>query len=170
MTPRFLQYRRAIDPGPAMDRSSVGTLPDLAVKRILVPLDFSESSRAALSHALKLALYFKAEVLLLHIFEPVPPGLRILESAFVEPSFRDQAARELNAWRDRVPAEVAHQALFRQAKSVYREILKTAAEFDVELIVLGRHGRKGVGRLLMGSTAEQVIRHANCAVLVSAPQ
>ncbi len=170
MTLKLLRGWRAIETDPALDTWAPGTLPNLAVTRILVPLDFSHCSRVALGYALSFASHFKAELFLFHVFEPVAPELKVLESVFVDPSFREQARRELEEWRGRVPAELPNQAVFREAKSAYREILNAASELDVQLIVLGRHGRRGLERLVMGSTAERVIRHAHCAVLVPAAE
>ena len=143
--------------------------PNVAYKRILVPLDFSESSRSALGHAVSLALHFHAEIVLLHVFEPVTPELKILESVFADPNFHDQAAHELKEWHKLVPQGLAAKAVFREARTAQRGILNAAAELDTDLIVMGRHPRKGLERLY-GSTTEHVLKHAQCAVLVTAPE
>ena len=157
-----------IDPEPPPSPSPPTALPKLAVKRILLALDFSDASRTALGYAITLATQLQAELLLLHVFEPVTPELKVLESAFLDPSFREQAKQELARWHSRVPAELRAQALFCEAKTAYRKIVNAAAEREVDLIVIGRHGRKSLRKLVMGSTAEQVLKHAHCAVLVKA--
>ncbi len=166
----FFADCRLIEPFEPCSSSVQPSVPaDVALRRILLATDFSEASERAFAYAISMAAQNKAEIVLLHVFEPVPPELKVLESVFVDPSFREQASRELSEWRSKVPAAVPAQAVFREAKAAHKEILNAAAEFNVDLIVMGRHGRKGLGTLICGSTAEHVLKHAPCAVLVTAP-
>ncbi len=142
---------------------------DGPLKRLLIATDFSEASERAFAYAISMAAQNRAEIVLLHVFEPVPPELKVLESGFVDPSFRERASEELSEWRRRVPHELTATAVFREAKAAHEEILLAAIEFDVDLIVMGRQGRKGLGRLIHSSTAKYVLKHATCAVLVTAP-
>ncbi len=167
----FFANRRLIDSfEPRGSSVQPGVAADVAIKTILVATDFSEASERAFAYAISMAAQLRAEIVLLHVFEPIAPELKILESAFVDPSFREQASRELSEWRSKVPAAVSAQTVFREAKAAHKEILNAAAQFNVDLIVMGGHGRNSLGRFVSGSTAEHVLKHAPCAVLVAAPQ
>lgn len=123
------------------------------LQRILVPVDFSKYSRAALANAIELADQFKAELHLMHV------------------SSEDEAqAREaIEQLEQLVPAElmltlkVAHSAV---PGSPSREIVRKAVQDRFDLIVMGTHGRTGLVRLALGSVAEQVLRTAPCPVLI----
>jgi universal stress protein A len=139
----------------------------IALKRILVPVDFSESSRKALQYALAFATQFNAEVTLLHVVPNVVAESRI---AFDMPELqrsllteaRQKLDEELKAFSGR-PVKCAVTVV----RGVpYHEIVEVAKKSNIDLIVLGTHGRTGLKHLVMGSTAERVVRHANCPVLV----
>ncbi len=144
--------------------------PVFTIKEILVPVDFSEASRSAFGYGLTLATQSHAEIILLHVFEPVPPDLKVFEATFVDPSFRQQAINELEKWRSSAPSGVRINAIFRESKTVDREILNAAAELHADVIVMGRSGRKGLAHVFLGSTAEHVYKKARCAVLLAGPQ
>lgn len=139
-------------------------------KRILVPLDFSPPSDAALEYARSVAGQYGASLHLLHVaedpyrafysaevFVPQVEGLR-------EEILTD-AARQLTA-RLR-PSDVTE--LRATAESIIGtpagSIVEYAARRDIDLIVMGTHGRGGMAKLLMGSVAERVVRMAPCPVL-----
>ena len=140
--------------------------PNITFKRILVPLDFSETCRSALGHAVTLALQFHAEIVLLHVFEPVPPELKVFESTFADPGFREQAANELQEWHKLVPRSLSAETVLREARTAQRGILNATAEFHIDLIVMGRHRHKGLERVF-GGTAQYVLKRAHCAVLLT---
>ncbi len=140
------------------------------IKRILVAVDFSDCSRRAVAAALEFAHASKAEVILLHVFEPVPPPLTLWEGVFAEASFYDQAGEELRRWAEEIRAKHPVQSVLRKAASPAREIVRVATEFESDLIVMGRHSRSALGRLMMGSTAAKVFKSAPCAVLVIASE
>jgi len=136
----------------------------LALKTILHPTDFSPRSEYAFRLACSLARDHGARVLLLHVVTPQPAvsyGEMIVEpdgAAQVEQAW--QALRQIKAPDPAVKLELRVEEGFAAA-----EIVRVAEETGADMIVLGTHGRSGLGRLLMGSVAEQVVRRAKCPVL-----
>lgn len=141
----------------------------MALSRILVPVDFSETSAAALKYALALADAFGSQVHVLHVVDASASQHLAAEMAMVS----DTA---LEAERTRAEAELA-QLLTRDEVSRYRARLVTvsgapfsgivtyARQEGIDLIVMGTHGRGPVAHLLIGSVAERVVRKAPCPVL-----
>jgi universal stress protein A len=140
-------------------------VPELKLKRILVPIDFSEQSQKALHYAISFAKQFNAEIFLLHVVETVPtPEVAIAESGVLNFRLRDEAKRELSDWRKEVPHAAVKTAIY--AGIPFREIVRAADEHNTDLIILGTQGRTGLSHLFIGSTAERVVRHAPCPVMV----
>jgi nucleotide-binding universal stress UspA family protein len=147
----------------------------ITVRRILVATDFSNYSKEALDYASHLAKALKADLFLLHIFEtPVYSGIGV--SPGVRPKVR-QWIKELKA-EEAKRLETLAKATERQGVTVhplfregipFLEILEAAQELPADLIVLGTHGRTGLGHVLMGSVAERVVRNAPCPVLTVRP-
>ena len=141
----------------------------LAIKKILFPTDFSECAEHAFDHAAGLAAAFDAEM---HVFharirrgEEYPALAELMEDSGEstdEPL--DIPVRERQGKTSRVDTTVVIQAE-RTGASACEAILEYAREHDIDLIVMGTHGRRGAKRLLMGSTAECVVRSATCPVL-----
>jgi universal stress protein A len=140
----------------------------LAVKRILVPIDFSEYSLNALQYAVRFAKHFGSELILLHVVEPVvyPTDISFGQIAFpnVEEELHRRSEHELKRLRKEVRAEVAAKSFIRLGKP-FVEITAAAKEYDVDLIIIASHGHTGVEHILFGSTAEKVVRKAHCPVL-----
>jgi nucleotide-binding universal stress UspA family protein len=137
--------------------------------RILVAIDFSEESRAAMKFGMALAAQVGAALHLLHVVEVIA-GAEPLSRA-IETRLAIEQAIEATAWdelgRMLSPAE---QTRFRAALAVewgspFDEIIRYARSRNIDLITMGTHGRGGVRRLVIGSVAENVVRHASCAVL-----
>lgn len=133
--------------------------------RILFPTDGSEGSAAALDHAVGQALAHDASLHVIYVVEENLPGIAAgspdLYSILEE---RGEQALE----------DARNQARLAGVKSIegtigtgspYRVIIEYADEQDVDLIVMGTHGRRGIDRYLLGSVAEKVVRTANCPVL-----
>ena len=135
-------------------------------QRILHPTDFSAHSKAAFEVACSIARDTGGDLLVLHVV-PAPVGLDEVAESRRE-GFRDRIRAELNAVRPVDPRqEVPHLLLDGDPAEM---ILDAATTHHADLIVMGTHGRTGVGRLLIGSVAEHVLRKANCPVLtVKAP-
>jgi nucleotide-binding universal stress UspA family protein len=130
---------------------------------ILHPTDFSNAAEASLKVARLLARDHGARLILLHV-APIPV---VLEGGMVEVD-PGVGLDSLDAIRARIDGPDLKQPVEVRVErgSAAFEILRVAEEVGAGLVVMGTHGRSGVGRLLMGSEAESVLRHARCPVLV----
>lgn len=154
-----------------MDRKSSlppVAVPELQLKHILVPVDFSDCSRKALHYAASFARQFNADMTLLHVVVavPLPPQMLVFESETLSAKYHEQAARQLAEWRKEIMSQAPVKATVRAGTAAHQEIIVAAHECNCDLIVIGSHGRTGLARMLTGSTAERVVRHAPCPVLV----
>jgi nucleotide-binding universal stress UspA family protein len=142
------------------------SLPEVQLKKILVPVDFSECSRKALHYAESFARQFNAEVLLFHVVEPFapPPEVIVAMSGTFGAQMTEQASKQLRDWREEVDSKIKVRSAVSNG-SPYLEIVRAANDNNVDLIVIGTHGRTGLAHFFMGSTAERVVRHAPCPVL-----
>jgi universal stress protein A len=140
----------------------------IAVRKILVPTDFSPASRKSLSYALRFAEELNSEITLLHVLEPETP-VTLAGPAVAVFSERELADIEESL---RALADSAEKAGVAGTKSILRkgvathEIVEAAKELDVDLIVIATHGFTGLKHFAIGSTAERVARAASCPVLV----
>jgi len=135
----------------------------LALRTILHPTDFSERAQYAFGLACGLARDYGARLILLHVAEP-PPA--VYGEGVVLPGIDELRASEQEELdRLAVPPDLANVERRLEDGSAIEEIIRVARETHADLIVLGTHGRTGLGRLLMGSVAEQVMRRAPCPVL-----
>ncbi len=145
------------------------------VKTILCPLDFSDNSVKALKAAVELAGRFKAKVILGHVITDLPsigaaygmidynPPVSNIEA------FMDEMIKASEKEFDALIRKYSNDAVSFEKKIsrgvAVDEIIRMAETENTDLIVLTTHGRTGLSRLLMGSVAEGVIRHAKCPVL-----
>ncbi len=137
-------------------------------RRILEPLDFSPTSLGALRTAVSLAKQSGARLFLLNVVEPSPKAIGLEGAVLVRPEagIMQNARKELpRIARRHVPESVPVTSLVGQGRAA-KVIVETAVERKVDLIVLSTHGQTGLEWLLMGSTAEQVVRHTSCPVYV----
>ncbi len=141
------------------------------IKKILVPTDFSDGSMAAVQYARELAPGLGAEVLLLHVLpSPLYPfALNTTSVPTLEKELRHGVAQRLEE------LAVAEQGQGIEARAVMRsgipfsEVIDTAKDEEVDLIVMSTHGYSGIKHLMLGSLAEKVVRSAPCPVLVVPP-
>jgi nucleotide-binding universal stress UspA family protein len=147
----------------------------MQIRSILLPTDFSDCGNYALSYAASLARTFGASIICVHVIEPMVSTVGY--SGMTEPlpiaDITDQleysAERELPKLAEReelAGLQVEEVIVHGEAAS---EIVRVSKERNVDLIVVSSHGRTGLGRILFGSTAEAVVRHASCPVLVVKP-
>ena len=135
----------------------------LAVRTILHPTDFSEPSQNALGLACALARDYGARLIVLHVAEPLTVGY---EGVVVPPNPEElPASAQEQLARLPVPQANLHAERRVERGDAVPVILRVAQEVQADLIVLGTHGWTGLGRLLMGSVAEQVVRRTTCPVL-----
>jgi nucleotide-binding universal stress UspA family protein len=136
--------------------------------KILVSTDFSEYARQALPYARNYAEEFGAEVYLVHVIEPEPfmSDMKDVPLVLTEKQIQQQARNDLEALGvEEFSESIRVQTLVRQGKPD-QEIVAAAKELNVDLIIISTRGRTGLKRALLGSTAEVVVRHAHCPVLV----
>jgi len=143
-------------------------------RKILVPIDFSDHSSAALDLAIDLARTYGATLHLLHCY-PIDPGAISPYGLVIPEGFdrdvREAAGRELARWGDKVAA--ANVAVEQHLSSMFpaEVIARTADEIGADLVVMGTRGLSGLKHVLLGSIAERVLRLAHCPVLtVKAPE
>lgn len=135
----------------------------MKASKIIFPTDFSSLSDAALAHATSLARDTGAMLLIVHVEEPaVAYGGGEMYYGLPEPSVEAQL-KMLHAVVPADPEVPFEHRLLTGAPA--DAIVQLAAEEYADLIVMATHGRTGLRRLLMGSVAEEVIRHAPCPVL-----
>ena len=138
-------------------------------KKILVPIDFSATSKKAFQYALRFAEQFGCEIALLHVVEPVEAiaGTPLAVDIFAQPEEDTTAAEAelagLAAGSDNHPNPFTTAVRIGHAPN---EITKAAKDLDVDLIIIATHGYTSWRHLCIGSTAERVVRTAPCPVLV----
>ena len=144
------------------------------ITKILVPTDFSEHADTALQYAAAISQKFEAPLVLVHVYAspviPVPDGY-VIVSATELADLRSRLQEGLE--RDKAKAEAlgAHQVETVLAEgTAWEQIVETAKQRGADFIVMGTHGRTGLSHLILGSTAEKVVRKANCAVLTVGPR
>lgn len=148
-----------------LPKSSTRLLP---WRRILVPIDFSKTSLRALDVAVPLARDHEARLFLLSVIEPsaYAAGMEGVVLAVPDATLAEDAKANLPKIAKRfVPPSVAVTTLVSRGRP-FDVITQVAKENGIELIVLTTHGHTGFERVLMGSTAERVVRHAHCPVYV----
>jgi nucleotide-binding universal stress UspA family protein len=139
------------------------------IKKILVPIDFSDYSKNALKYAANFAKFFGAQISVIYVIEPLvyPSDFSLGQVAIptVEYDMQDKAKEELETLVKSEFGDLIESQVIIKAGKPFVEIIETAAELDVDLIIIATHGHTGVEHLLFGSTAEKVVRKAPCPVL-----
>lgn len=138
------------------------------IRRILHATDFSRASRPAFARAIELAKAARAQLLLLHVLVPPSPfvsGKRPASYLELQGHARRDAKRRLDATLSRA-RQAGVRALGALAEGApAEEILRHARRAHPDLIVIGTHGRSGLGRMFMGSVAQRVLQLARVPVL-----
>jgi nucleotide-binding universal stress UspA family protein len=154
-------------------RSGTGVARDarkrtLDVRHMLVPVDFSENAEAAVQCAADLAQKFGAKLHLFHVMEPASfvNDLQNVPFTLSNKQLEATATTDLEALATRfIDPSVQVSWAVKHGKG-YQEIVKTAKQLKSDMIVISTHGYTGLKHTIMGSTAERVVRHAPCPVLV----
>ncbi len=134
--------------------------------RILVAVDGGAPSARAAAAAYTLAAELKSEIRLFHAVEPPTAAAQTgMSPEEVTKLIEGESEQIFSSLLGFLPASVSPQRL-SGAGDPANEILRAAADWRADLLVMGSHGRDGVMRVLLGSVAEKVMRHATCPVLV----
>jgi universal stress protein A len=140
----------------------------MKIKRLLVPVDFSDSSAKLLEFAIDFARMHDAEVVLAHVIEPMN---------YAVPRWLPEPTTLLEEQRKEAATQIAKLQEFARGKRVkcsseihfgvvYEVIADLARQLEADMIVIATHGRTGLAHMIIGSVAERVIHNATCPVLV----
>ena len=150
--------------------SNIATAVDIQLKSVLIATDFSKASEKPLRSALAIARYYGAKFFLAHIVSPLgivlagPGALTVATEAV----WRDARQLENDLARRGEFSGLGHEVIIRQG-DVWEELSRVIRQEHVDLVVIGTHGRRGLGKLLLGSVAEKIFRCADCPVLTVGP-
>jgi nucleotide-binding universal stress UspA family protein len=138
------------------------------ISRILVPIDFSEYSEKALNWAVTMAEQWRSRLYLCHVI-PQPSYPHMLAGADLvefETKLRSTAETQLHDLKNKQQSHGVPIDLRVVIGEPFHDICRVAEEEQIDLIVMGTHGRTGLRHALLGSVAERVVRHSPCPVLV----
>jgi len=140
----------------------------IKIRCIVCPTDFSPTARRATEYAAELARSFGAEVVLVHVLPEMGDPVKSFGVVTAVPALREElhqrARAKLDGQKKVFDAAVKVRTELRDGQS-YEQILDCAAACKADLIVIGTQGHTGLKHLLLGSTAERVLRLATCPVL-----
>ncbi len=139
------------------------------INKILAPIDFSDFSKHALKYSVEMAEHFSAELFLIYVIEPsfypadFSMGQISVPTAELETIKHAREQLDLLA-EEKIRKRVKYNTMIKTGRP-FVEIIDTASEEDIDLIIISTHGHTGMEHLLFGSTAEKVVRKAPCPVL-----
>jgi len=137
------------------------------IRKILMPVDFSENSRVALDWAMSIANKLGAKVILFHAMETSDFIKELAEQEDdVLSRVKSGAAMQLQQFADKYNDKKISVAASIDEGKPFVKIIEAAKSYDVDLIVMGTHGRTGLRQTLIGSVAEKVVRKAPCPVMI----
>jgi nucleotide-binding universal stress UspA family protein len=139
------------------------------IKKVLVPIDFSDYSKDALNYSINFIKCFNAELTLIYVIEPViyPPDISATQISIppTDVEITKNADASLKQLINKeIPSDIKVNSVIKTGKP-FVEIVETAAEENIDLIIISSHGHSGIEKILFGSTAEKVVRKAPCPVL-----
>jgi nucleotide-binding universal stress UspA family protein len=135
----------------------------IEINRILCPIDFSEYSEHALRYAMKMAKWYGASLQVLHVSPPIAPLTTSALAAAGHELIRNNLRAAVERWRE-PGVDVAAELL--ESADTAAMILRRAEALDVDLVVAGSHGRRGIRRMLLGSVVEPLLHRSGRPVLV----
>jgi len=145
----------------------------MRIQRILCPVDFSATTEAGLAPATSLATEYGADLILLHVLnfpfaqiEALPPGFDV--ESYYE-AMADEANAHMAGLFDADAADFMEATTQVERGVPHAEIARVCKDGAIDLVVIPTHARRGLGRLLMGSTTDHVVRMVNCPVLTVHP-
>lgn len=135
-------------------------------ERVLVALDESDFSQTALEQAIQLGKLCGSKIYVLNVIDLYPGTMSV--AADLEEELSKAAWKIVHEAQEKVQGEgLECETLVHMGGQPHEFIVREARDNDVDVIVLGTHGRSGLRKVLMGSVAERVIGHAPCPVLVT---
>jgi nucleotide-binding universal stress UspA family protein len=140
------------------------------IKSVLIATDFSEASQKPLRHALAIARHYGAKFYLAHVVSHIGYTIAGPESLQLttEKTRKDAQELEHELLESRALAGLNYEFIVREG-SVWEQLELVIRDKQVDLVVVGTHGRGGLGKLLLGSIAEKIFRHADCFVVTVGP-
>ena len=146
------------------------TSADVGLKSVLVAYDFSDASRKPLHHALAIARHFQAKLFIAHVVSSIGYGIAgpgVAQLA-CEGSVRDAHGLEADLLKSGALASLEYEFIIREG-IVWDQLKLVIQQNQIDALVVGTHAREGLGRLMLGSIAEQIFRQADCLVLTVGP-
>ncbi len=145
----------------------------LSIKNVLFPTDFSPTSESALPYATAICRRFRSKLHLAHVLSDagllmMTGGVDYVSMGTIYEDAHNEASERLGeicAHLETVP----HRTYVRHG-SVWKNLAELIEANEIDLIIVGTHGRTGLGKLLLGSVAEEILRHASCPVLTVGPK
>jgi len=145
----------------------------ITIRRILCPVDLSETSLRALQHAAALAGWYESSLTTLYVDTTLPienvADFAVASPVALEATRSSRALQDVRTFAGRASSATEVGVVVEESTHVEGAILEAARTLPADLIVMGSHGRSGVSRLVLGSVAERVVRSAPCPVMVVPP-
>ena len=140
-------------------------------KHILVPVDGSATSFVAVSKTIELSRAFGSAVTIIYVIDPYPFAGVLTDFAYGQAEYLSIATAQANASvhaakQSFVAAGIAVDSTVVESNNPWRGIVDTADSLQIDLIVMGSHGRSGLEKLVLGSVAQAVLSHTKLPVLV----
>lgn len=152
-------------------RPAVSKAARIKISRVLVPIDFSKRSLEAIEFVLPLLKQLDADLHLVHVFEPDYPLSSMTALPLVVPELEvgRRVRRHLKDVANKYSVQLRRENIHAVKGRAFEEICRLARERGIDLIVTSTQGNTGLKHLLLGSTAERVVRYSPCPVLVVRP-
>ena len=149
-------------------RTNAGKDGALRIRNILVPIDFSAASLEAIEWALPLIKQFGAELHLVHVFEPDYPLASMAAMPLIVPELEvgKRVQRHLKDVAKKYSVQLRPENIHAVKGRPFEEICGLARDREIDLIITSTRGNTGLKHLVLGSTAERVVRYSPCPVLV----
>jgi nucleotide-binding universal stress UspA family protein len=155
------------------DLPSLQRAPALSLKNVLFANDFSGTSEAAVPYAVAICRHFGSMLHTVHVLSDagvlmMSGGVDYVSLGTIYEDAHTEAKEKLEQLSERFE-DIPHRNYVRHGL-VWKNLAEIIQENEIDLIVLGTHGRTGLGKLLLGSVAEDILRHAPCPVLTVGPK